>query len=101
MLSTSGLRNWSSHSSPSSEEESLREIFELKRSLLAMRRVVAPLRDTVNQFARRDQPLFSPKTFLYFGDIYDHVIRVVEDLDSHRELLTGVLEAYLGVLEPS
>jgi magnesium transporter len=80
------------------KEESLKEIFQLKRSLVAMRRVVAPLRDTVHQFVRQEQPLFAPSTIVYFQDVYDHVIRVVEALDTHREMLTGTLEAYLGVL---
>jgi magnesium transporter len=79
------------------KEESLQEILQLKRSLVVMRRLVAPLRDTVYQFVHQEQPLFTPSTFVFFQDVYDHVIRVVEALDTHREMLTGTLEAYLGV----
>jgi magnesium transporter len=80
------------------EEDCLREIFQLKRSLLTIRRVVAPLRDTVNQFARREQTMFVPSTVAYFQDVYDHVIRVVDTIDTHRDMLSGALEAYLSVL---
>jgi magnesium transporter len=79
-------------------EESLREIFAIKRSLVSMRKVVAPLRDAIGQFARRDEPMFGPHTTVYFSDVYDHVIRVVDTLDTHRDMLTGTLEAYLSVL---
>jgi hypothetical protein len=46
------------------EEEALREIFHLKRSLLSMRRVIAPKRDLINQFLRQEQPIFAPSTFM-------------------------------------
>ena len=81
----------------SQEEEALREIFRLKRSLLAIRRVIAPKRDMVNQFLREERPIFAPSTIVYFQDVHDHVIRVVDALDSHREMLTGTLEAYLSI----
>ncbi len=80
------------------KEESLREIFALKRCLVTMRKVIAPLRDTVNQFVRREEPIFGSNTALYFADVYDHVLRVVDTLDTHRDILTGTLEAYLSVL---
>ena len=80
------------------KEESLKEIFQLKRSLVQMRRLVAPLREAVYQFVRQEQTLFTAGTLIYFQDVYDHVIRVVEALDTHREMLTGALEAYLSVV---
>jgi magnesium transporter len=80
------------------QEEALQEIFQLKRSLVTMRRVIAPLRDVMHQFVRQEPLLLSPGIQVYFQDVHDHVIRVVESLDTHREILTGTLEAYLGAL---
>ena len=54
------------------------------------------MRDMVNRFVRQEQPLFAPGTVVYFEDVYDHVIRVVDALDTHREMLTGTLEALLS-----
>jgi magnesium transporter len=53
------------------DEGALEEIFSLKKSLLAMRRVVAPERDVINVFIRRDIPLLGAESVIYFQDIYD------------------------------
>jgi len=64
----------------------------LKRSLLTMRRVIAPMRDTVNQFLRQERPIFTPGTFVYFSGVYDTSSAWWTRSTSHREMLTGTLE---------
>lgn len=76
-------------------QESLEEIFKLRRELLDLRRAVAPERDVASALARRDLPVVGEATALYFQDLHDHVIRVTDQIDSYRELLSGVLEVYL------
>jgi magnesium transporter len=60
--------------------------------------VLYPLRETFNQFLRRDQPMFAANTVVYFQDVYDHVLRILDVLDIEREMVTGVLEGYLTVI---
>jgi len=74
---------------------SLEDIFRLRKELLDLRRAVAPERDVVSALARRDLPVVGEAAAPYFQDVYDHVIRVTDQIDSYRELLSGVLEAYL------
>jgi magnesium transporter len=78
--------------------EGIQDLLKLKRNLFALRRVLYPLRETFNQFLRRDQPMFSANTMVYFQDVYDHVLRLLDVLDIEREMVTGVLEGYLTVI---
>jgi len=77
--------------------EALEEIFRVKKQLLFMRRTVAPVREIFNMLLKRDQPIFSRETMMYFQDVYDHLIRVVEAIDTMRELVGSTMDAYLSV----
>jgi len=79
------------------DETALEEIFRLKKSLLAMRRVVAPERDVLNVLIRRELPAFGPASLAYFQDVYDHLVRVTDSIDIYRDLLSTVLDAYLSM----
>jgi len=76
----------------------LDHIFALKRTLLHMRRVSAPLRDLVNGLTRRDLPLIGRQTTVYFRDVFDHLLRITDMIDTHRDLITGALDIYLSVI---
>lgn len=78
--------------------QTLDHLFTLKRSLLQMRRVAAPLRDIFNTLTRRDLALVRPETLAYFRDVYDHLLRITDLIDTHRDLLTGATEIYLSVI---
>ena len=61
-------------------------MFELKRELIEVRRAVSPVREVFNQLTNRDEALIDPDELVYFRDIYDHVIRLTDELDNYREL---------------
>ena len=73
-------------------------IYHLKRDLLAVRRAVSPLIDVCNRLVRFDSPLLPEDTRVYFRDVYDHVVRLNEMVDTQRELLTTALEANLSLI---
>ncbi len=77
--------------------EALEMIFRLRKNLLALRRVLAPERDLMSTMARRDVELLGEETSVYFQDVYDHVLRVTDAIDTYRDLLAGALDAYLSV----
>lgn len=77
--------------------EALQEIFRLKKQLLFLRRGAAPLRDVSNTLLRRELALFSRETLVYFQDVFDHLVRVVEMVDTLRDTLSAAVEAYLSV----
>jgi magnesium transporter len=73
------------------------EIFALKKDLLAIRRVLGPERDVMNVLVRRDAPVFEDGVAVYFQDVYDHILRVTDAIDTYRDLLSSALDAYLSV----
>lgn len=75
----------------------LRILFRLRHTLLEARRQIVPLRDTLNVLMRRETGLVTQAVVLYFRDIYDHVLRIIDQIDTHRDLLTGTLEIYLSI----
>lgn len=75
----------------------LETIFGLRKNLLGLRRVLAPERDLMSTLARRDVELLGEESSVYFQDVYDHVLRVTDAIDTYRELLSGALDVYLSV----
>ncbi len=73
----------------------VQKLFRLKRELIALRRAITPSRDVFNQLTNRDLGLIAPELIVYFRDIYDHLIRVTDELDTDRELVAGTLDVYL------
>jgi magnesium transporter len=77
--------------------EAQQEIFALKKDLLAVRRVLAPERDVMNTLLRPGSPVFGEETEVYLQDVYDHILRVTDAVDTYRDLLSSALDAYLSV----
>jgi magnesium transporter len=75
----------------------IEEIFRLKKHLLFLRRAVTPLRDVFNSLLRREQPIFSRETHVYFQDVFDHLIRVADTIDTLRDMVGSTMDAYLSV----
>jgi magnesium transporter len=78
-------------------ENALQDVFALKRDLLAARRIVAPERDVLNVLIRREVPIFERNTILYLQDVYDHIVRITDSIDTYRDLLSSALDAFLSV----
>jgi len=76
----------------------LREIFSLKKDVLHLRRVVNPQREVLNRLARAEHKAVSKEETVYFRDVYDHIYRVAEMLESFRDVLSSSLEVYLTVV---
>jgi len=79
------------------QKSRLAELLDLKKDLALLRRVIAPERDAVNVLLRRDPPVLDVARIFYFQDVYDHLIRITDSIDTYRELLTGSLDAFLSV----
>jgi magnesium transporter len=75
----------------------LREVLQLKRQLLDLRRIVAPLRDVAIALLRRDLAVIEESLTPYFQDLYDHLVRVLDNIDLDREMLAAALDANLSV----
>lgn len=82
------------------DDQQLQEIFQMKRLLVGIRKAVTPQRDT---FARlmggvAELPGLNDEDERYFRDVYDHLIRISDLVDSYRDLLTGAMDVYLSTV---
>ena len=77
------------------DQGAMREIFSVKRLVLSLRRHLAPERDVFNVLTNRPSTLLTPDAQVYFRDIYDHVLRINDSLETYRELLSNTLDSYL------
>jgi len=73
----------------------LRDVFAVKRLVLTLRRHLAPERDALSVLTNRPSTLLSTETQIYFRDIYDHVLRIYDSLETFRDLLSSTLDSYL------
>ncbi len=77
------------------DETALRDIFQVKRLVLSLRRHLSPQREVLATLTNRPTPLLARGTQLYFRDIYDHVLRINDSLDTYRDLLGSTMDSYL------
>jgi magnesium transporter len=76
---------------------SVSELFHLKRDLLRIRQRVAPEREVLGVLVRGDiRELREPGRRAYFQDVYDHILRVTDEIDTFRELTSNVIDAHLA-----
>jgi magnesium transporter len=76
--------------------KTLSKIQKFKRELIFLRRTVSPLRELLAAIQRSESSLLDEKTRRYFGDVYDHAIRIIEAMESYRDLIAGMLDIYLS-----
>jgi magnesium transporter len=81
-------------SSPS--RELLLDIQNLKREIIFLRKFAWPMRETVSLLERSESPLIQESTNIYFKDIYDHTIQVIDTIEIFRETLSSMLDIYLS-----
>jgi magnesium transporter len=76
----------------------LQRLFVLKRELLLLRRATSPAREVFNQLTNRETNLIAAEHVIYLRDVYDHLLRVTDELDNYRELVAGTMEVYLSTV---
>ena len=76
----------------------LQRLFSLKRELVNLRRATSPAREIFNQLTNREVAYIDPDHVVYFRDVYDHLIRVTDELDNFRDLVAGTLDIYISIV---
>jgi magnesium transporter len=74
-----------------------RRSFELRKSLVLLRRLVVPMREVVNSLMRRDLHVIDQGMEPYYQDVYDHVMRATDWTESLRDLVTTILETNIAI----
>ncbi|PBQ31563.1 magnesium and cobalt transport protein CorA [Sphingobacteriaceae bacterium] len=77
-------------------QESLIELYKLKREVIFLRKQVWPLRDMLSNLLRSESDFISPNTQLFFRDLQDHTMRIIDTVENYRDLLSGIMDIYLS-----
>lgn len=80
----------------SPEPATLREVYDVKRTLVQLRHAVWPLRDALAAMGRGDTPLVQPATQPYLRDVQDHTLRVIDTIETYRDMAATLIEMYLS-----
>jgi magnesium transporter len=80
------------------EPPTLARIFALRRELVDFRRIASSMRDVIDGLMRREKGLLGGDLDLYFRDVYDHIARTVDLIETYRDLLSGALDIYLSAV---
>lgn len=78
------------------QEPTLKQIFSVKNDVLFLRRFMAPQRETINLLAKGGHSFINPSTGIYFRDISDNLIFILDTIDTYRDTLASALDAYLS-----
>ncbi len=76
--------------------ETLNKIHQLRRELLSLRRSIWPQREALNKLIRDKSSLISPDVQIYLRDCYDHVIQLLDMVETYRELTSSLMDVYLS-----
>ncbi len=76
----------------------MHSIFGLKQQLVFLRKVTAPMREVMNTLSGTRYPVVEEHTALYFRDVYDHLVRIYDLIETSRDLLGNALDAYLSTV---
>ena len=77
-------------------QDTLNTIQRLKREIINIRRHVSPIRELLAGMLRSESVLISEKTHIYLRDVSDHAIRIIESIESYRDILSGLLDVYIS-----
>ena len=76
--------------------EMMQKIHNLKRQMIFIRKSIWPLREVINSIQREEIPLIDSSINIYFKDVYDHTIQIMEIVETYRDMLTGIHDTYLS-----
>ena len=78
------------------DPETLRRIHHFKREMLLLKKMVWPLREVLSSLSRDESVILSQEIRLYLRDVYDHTLHIMDDVDTLRDLLSGMLDLYMS-----
>ncbi len=78
------------------KRESLIQLYKLKREVIYLRKQVWPLRDMISNLLRSESEFITPNTILFFRDLQDHITRIIDTVETYRDLLSGIMDIYLS-----
>lgn len=78
------------------EKKVLQEIYELKREMIYIRNSIWPLRNVISTLSKNEFGLINERTIYYLRDVYDHIVQMIDIIETYRDILSGMLDTYLS-----
>jgi magnesium transporter len=78
------------------QKDALKNLYELKRELIFLRKQIWPLRDLISNMKRSEVSLITDNTQLFLRDLQDHAIRIIDSVETYRDLLSGIMDVHLS-----
>ena len=79
-----------------SDKKSILDLYRLKREMIYLRKQVWPMRDLINNMIRSETLLINASNGIYLRDLSDHVTRIIDTVETYRDLLSGIMDIYLS-----
>ncbi len=80
------------------KEHTMHLLHSLKRELIAVRRLIWPMRDMMNSLLRNENGLFTATTRIYLRDVHDHTVQVLDTVEALRDVSSGMVDLYLSTV---
>ncbi len=77
-------------------KDTMQKLHYMKREMIYVRKAVWPMRELINNFERSETELIKPSTDIYLRDVHDHTVRVIDTVETYRDLLSGMMDIYLS-----
>ncbi len=78
------------------EHRTIQKIHSLRREMIFLRKAVWPLREIMDNLEHDETPLIRKETVIYIRDLYDHTVQIIENVETYREIISGMLDIYLS-----
>jgi len=78
--------------------DTLEILHEMKREMIYLRKQIWPIREIINSLVKSESSLIQEQLHVYFRDVYDHTIQIIDTIESYRDILAGMLDIYLSTL---
>ena len=81
-----------------SSEQQFKKIQKLKKELIFLRKALYPLRDAMSKLVKDESGFIDPANQRYYADVYDHVVHLIDSLDTYKDLTSGLMDIYINTL---
>lgn len=76
--------------------EDLQSVHQMRRNMILLRKSVWPLREVISYLQRNEHDVINQSTQIYLRDVYDHIIQIMDTIESYRDMIVGMLDVYLS-----
>lgn len=78
--------------------QTIKKIYEIKRQAIFLRKAVWPLRELIAKLMRAESKIITKTTQIYLRDLYDHTVQIIDNVESERDVISGLLDIYISSL---